>query len=199
MVVNVIVIAATISEAQVGLMNPSFEDTPADATVPSGWHACNERSTPDILPGFWGVYDEASSGQTYLGLIVRSDGSVESVGQRLYQSLPANECYSFTFHSAHSITYAGYDDFIKLRVWMGTAKCQRSRLIFESDYIEHRDWKRYTVSFTTNIDDRYIVLETYSPKDRGTVMGNVLIDHISPFRPCNRARNWKKTTTKPRL
>src|SRR5689334_15278944 len=48
------------------LFNPSFEDTPQDATMPQGWTGCKEGTTPDILPGFWGVYTPPSDGQTYV-------------------------------------------------------------------------------------------------------------------------------------
>jgi len=51
---------------QIFLNNPSFEDTPSDATTPMGWFECEEYTTPDILPGYWGVYDEAVEGETYV-------------------------------------------------------------------------------------------------------------------------------------
>lgn len=50
---------------QIFLINPSFEgDEPQDATVPAGWHACKEGTTPDILSaGVWGVFTEPSEGK----------------------------------------------------------------------------------------------------------------------------------------
>lgn len=51
--------------------NPSFEGEPRDAITPLGWIGCEDGTTPDILPGPWGVYLPASEGQTYMGLIVR--------------------------------------------------------------------------------------------------------------------------------
>ena len=68
--------------SQIYLTNASFEGEPQDATVPTGWFACELGTTPDILPGFWGVYSESSEGETYLGLITREDGTFESIGQR---------------------------------------------------------------------------------------------------------------------
>ena len=57
------------------ILNSSFEGEPADATVPQGWMACQEGTTPDILPGYWGVYTYPANGDTYLGLITRGNGT----------------------------------------------------------------------------------------------------------------------------
>ena len=59
------------------LENASFEDEPQDATMPQRWHSCKRGSTPDILPGFWGVYLEPYDGDSYVGLITRQDGSYD--------------------------------------------------------------------------------------------------------------------------
>ncbi|MCB0682774.1 MAG: hypothetical protein KDC32_18010, partial [Saprospiraceae bacterium] len=49
--------------AQIPFQNPSFEgDEPQDATVPAGWFPCKEGTTPDILPGVWGVHTEPAEG-----------------------------------------------------------------------------------------------------------------------------------------
>ena len=49
------------------VINESFEGEPADATMPQGWMGCQEGTTPDILPGYWGVYTHPADGDTYLG------------------------------------------------------------------------------------------------------------------------------------
>ena len=59
--------------------NASFEGEPQDATVPIGWLACEPFTTPDILPGFWGIFQEASEGETYVGLITRENGTLCAV------------------------------------------------------------------------------------------------------------------------
>ena len=61
-------------QAQVKIDNSSFEGTPRDAEMPNGWHSCNPGTTPDILPGSWGVVNEASDGNTFMGLITRDNG-----------------------------------------------------------------------------------------------------------------------------
>ena len=48
---------------QILLDNPSFEGEPKDATTPIGWLECEKGTTPDILPGFWGVYLQPYDGR----------------------------------------------------------------------------------------------------------------------------------------
>ena len=86
------------------LANASFEGEHADATMPQEWSACQRGSTPDILPGSWGVYLEPFEGTSYIGLITREDGSYESIGQKLSTPIQTRECYRFTVELAHSNT-----------------------------------------------------------------------------------------------
>ena len=72
-------ISAKLVFAQIEIPNASLEDQASDATTPQGWYPCEPNTTPDILPGFWGVYLPAQNGETYVGLISRSDGSFESI------------------------------------------------------------------------------------------------------------------------
>ncbi len=169
------------------LRNASFEGEPADATVPVSWLPCQRGTTPDILPGVWGVYQEPSEGHTYVGLITRDDGSWESIGQRLPGTLPAHDCYTFNIDLAHSRTYAGYNRPIKLRIWGGATKCQKDQLLYESNYIDHLSWKTYTIEFTLKKPINYLLLEAFYSEDAFSHRGNVLIDNISAFRRCPRA------------
>ncbi|MBK7335108.1 MAG: carbohydrate binding domain-containing protein [Saprospirales bacterium] len=175
--------------AQTYLINPSFEgDEPQDATVPAGWHACKEGTTPDILPGVWGVYQEASEGETYVGLITRSDGTWESIGQRLSTPLKAKECYSFSLDLCRAITYAGYNNPIKLRIWGGSEKCVKTQLLAESKFISHTDWETYTYQFVPKGTLHYIILEAfYTEGNTFSHQGNIMIDHIRPIKVCIRA------------
>jgi len=174
--------------AQVHLNNNSFEGPPQDATVPMGWHACAPGSTPDILPGEWGVYTESSSGDTYMGLITRADGSWESVGQRLSEPLTTGECFNFSMDLAHSKTYAGYNKPVKLRIWGGVENCGMNQLLGETEFIKHTDWKRYHFKFVTDAEINYIILEAYYMD--GIYFhynGNILIDNCAAITFCRRA------------
>ena len=176
----------SLSSQSIELLNPSFEDEPADATTPQGWTACKEGTTPDILPGFWGVYTTPSDGETYVGLITRQNSTWESIGQRLTAPLKKGTCYDWSLDLAHSDTYSGYNGPIKLRVWISKLKCQKDQLIYESPLIEHLDWKTYRIKFTPNDEYRYILLEAYHSDPPFQYQGNILIDRIQEIRVCDR-------------
>lgn len=173
--------------AQVTVINPSFEDTPSDATVPQGWHACADMTTPDIFPGFWGVYTEPSDGDTYVGIITRENSTAESFGQRLSVPLHKETCYEFSVDLAHSEVYAGYNKPIRLQVYLATDKCGEEQLIFTSELIKHTDWKTYPISFKTTAKHKYIILKAFITDGPFRHKGNVLIDNMKPIRVCGQA------------
>ncbi|MCB0631427.1 MAG: hypothetical protein KDD15_16890 [Lewinella sp.] len=167
--------------------NPSFEGPPADATVPVGWLPCEEETTPDILPGFWGVYREASEGTTFVGLITRHDGTWESITQRLSKPLEPEECYSFTLDLARSVTYNQYNRPIRLKIWGSGTKCEKRQLLLETDLIRHANWKTYEVGFYPKDKLNYIIFEAAYPEGIDALPGNILIDNLSPIKKCPRA------------
>ena len=180
-------LCANISIAQIILQNSSFEDEPGDATMPMGWFACQEATTPDILPGYWGVYGEPSEGDTYVGIITRENGTFESIGQRLPSKLVKGECYQFSIDLAHSDNYTGYNKYIKLRIWVGDKKCQPDQMIFESKLIKSEDWENFKVEFNAESNSKYIFMEAYHEYDNFKHKGNILLDNLSPIILCSRA------------
>lgn len=174
------------AQEQIHLNNPSFEDDPADATVPHAWFACADGSTPDILPGFWGVYDEANDGETYVGLITRENSTYESIGQRLNQSLSKKYCYEMSLDLAKADNYTGYSKALKLRIWISTTKCEKEQLIFESDPIKKAEWETFKLQFVPEIDAKYIKIEAFIKEGSFNHKGNILIDNITPIISCER-------------
>lgn len=168
------------------LFNPSFEGEPQDATVPQGWLACKEGTTPDILPGYWGVYLEPNDGETYVGLITRQNNTWESIGQRLSATLVKDQCYEWALDLAHADTYSGYNGPIRLRVYIGKLKCQPDQLIYESPLIGHLDWKTYSFRFTPNEDCRYILLEAFHSEAPFEYQGNILLDRLRLIKACDK-------------
>jgi hypothetical protein len=166
-------------------VNHSFEGEPQDAFIPVGWHKCSPHTTPDIFPGVWGVYKEAVDGDTFVGLITRSDGSFESIGQRLPKKLELGKCYRLTIYVAHSETYAGFNDAIRFRLWAGKEKCRRKQLLFESKVIKHTSWKQYTIEFAPDSKLNYLIIEAAFPSGRDDTRGNILFDEIGEIRPCD--------------
>ncbi len=169
------------------LNNPSFEEDPEEAILPSGWNRCSSRSTPDILPGPFGVELEPYDGESYVGLITRADGSHEHVLQRLHPRMKKNNCYRTSLYLAHSNAYAGYRKPGKLRVWLGNRKCKKAQLIFESPFIKEDEWKRFDIEFTSGKRYKYIYLEAWHQDDSHGYKSNILIDAIAPIVPCPRA------------
>lgn len=169
------------------LDNPSFEGEPMDAVVPAGWSPCNDFSTPDILPGIWGVHLEASHGKTYVGLITRMDGSVEGIGQRTPITLKAEQCYELTMDLAHSYSYAGYTHPAKCKIWLAKNQCVKEELIVDTELITHNYWKTYTWKFEPSSDYDFIIIEAYYPDGNHYVMGNILIDNIRQLKLCSGA------------
>jgi len=184
-----------IMQAQILLNNPSFEDVPKDAKNPKGWIGCGTDTTPDILPGtnefgepIWDVTHKPVDGKTYIGLITREDNTWEYISQRLRITMAKNDCYLFNIDLARSPYYAGYNVPIRLRIWGGTDSCIKSEMLYESDTVEHYEWKNYEVLFFPKNDYSYIIFEaTYA---KGTVWpyrGNLLLDNASAIRVCDRA------------
>jgi len=172
--------------AQTFLTNPSMEDKPADATMPSGWFAGSEGTTPDILPGYWGVYLEPEDGETYVGLISRRDGSYESISQRLEEKLDDKSCYTMSFYLAHSENYSGYNTPLKLRVWIANKKNKREQLIYTSPLITDEEWSLHKIDFYPAKKMKYLIIEAYND-DSQPNEGNILIDAITGPKVCNKA------------
>lgn len=171
--------------------NPSFNGTPQEsAPFLTGWFPLDERSTPDILPGPWGVTTPALEGSTYVGLTTRSDHTWEAIFQPLDNPLMRGYCYKFSVYLARSASYVGYNQPTRLRVWGSNDphSLQNAQLLCSTAPIEHTTWQRYELSFTAQQEWRYIVLECYYKEQ--TLLpyrGNLLIDLLSAFLACDRA------------
>ena len=188
-VITVVFTALTvvIGSAQLPrVFNASFEGEPRDATIPRGWHKCEDGTTPDILPGPWGVYLEPMDGSSYVGLITRDNGTFESIGQKISAKLEKGNCYFLSLYLARSDTYMGYDRAVKLRIWGGSSKCSRDMLIAETELIEHTEWRKYTFDFTPDRNLRYLIIEAFYSEEPFEHAGNILIDGLSDIQPCGK-------------
>lgn len=173
-------------KAEIPLTNPSFEHQPEEAIHPRGWDACGKYSTPDIQPGAWGVTSKAADGNHFIGLTVRSDNTWEYLGQTLKRPLKPAGCYRFSLSLAKAMGYSGYNKAVKIRIWGGSAKCDRSLLLGETKGINHTDWKKYEFIFAPSKSIKYITIEAYYVGDT-PYKGNVLIDDLSNLEICIRA------------
>lgn len=167
------------------LANPSFEGEPQDATTPQGWDACGLYSTPDILPGPWGVYQKPDEGKSFIGLISREDGTWEYLGQQLSKPMKKNQCYNFSVKLARSTGYVGYNRPLRFRIWGGSKSCGKEELLGASPAIKHLDWKNYEFNFFPKKNYTFITLEAYYV-GKEQYRGNLLIDNCSSIETCDR-------------
>ncbi len=174
-------------DGKIYFQNPSFEDKPRESASPVGWESMTEGSTPDILPGPWGVQFAAQHGRTCLGLVTRADGTREDVGQLLNATLQKETCYTFSIYLAHASAYVGYNQPVRLRVWGGASRGAKETLLYSSPLIDHTVWKKYKVEFLTSGEVRHITFEAYfAPGVLFLYKGNILLDNCSPIERCDR-------------
>lgn len=189
--IGLLVLPAMMLQAQIYLDNPSFEDSPRDATMPTGWESCGEYTTPDILPGenkwgkpIWDVIHKPTDGETYLGLITRVDNTSEHIGQKLSTPIKANQCYRFTLDLARSPYYAGYNKPIVLEIWLGNALGKQEELLDKIE-VGHYEWQTYEIVAMIERDMKYISFKAhYVAVTKRAYRGNVLMDNISVIESC---------------
>lgn len=156
--------------------------------VPNDWNSCSKGGTPDILPGVWEVNTPAADGTTYLGLITRSDGTWESIGQQLSSPVVPEECHTFSLELARSATYVNFNLPIKLKVYLGNGLCDKAQLVGESNNIISEEWTKKEFSFIPESPYTHLILEAYY--GNGIYIyynGNILIDNLSTIKMCPRA------------
>ena len=176
------------------LINPGFEDEPKASSVPFGWENCGPRgqTPPDVHPtGTFGVTHEPFRGNSYVGMVVRSDGTNESIGQFLYSPLVKGQCYKFGIRLARSEDYYSpdppqpssqrYTTPILLRIWGGSKACKKEELLAFSPSIIDSDWKYYDFVFSPKKDNySFFILEAYY--DVPVIKpynGNILLDEAT--------------------
>jgi len=181
--------------SQIYFDNASFEGIPEDAIMPAGWHKCADGTTPDLLPGPWGVTKEAYEGETFLGLISRENGTWESIEQRISQPMRRGECYQFDLMLSYTKKYAGYNLPLKLRIWGSSTKCGRNQLLAETRFVKHNEWRKYKFDFYPKNDINYIIFEAhFADGVYISYKGNILLDNLSQIKKCDRAMLEKNDT-----
>lgn len=183
--------------APIVLLNPSFEDDPWHSKPPRGWYYCGPagETPPDVHPtGYFDVNRPADHGNTYLGMVVRDNGTWEAVGQHLQKPLLADQCYRFTLRACRSANYrsvsrrtgkpVSYDAPVRLRLWGGDLNCDQGELLAGSDIVSDTTWQTIRFDIQPRHTHHYIILEAFYPGDTSSkYLGNILVDNCSPFVP----------------
>ena len=201
------------SQEQIFISNGSFEGEPNCCRTPEGWRNCGHvtETPPDIQPAlnernepFFGITKKAYLGNTYVGMVVRSNETNERIGQKLLSPLIANTCYSFSIYLTKSEVYLSatqnnpqaleqYTTPVVLRVWGGEAYCNQKELLYETEAISNIEWKKYDIEFKPKFTHTYIELEAYY---KTPVLfpynGNVLLDNMSHIKviPCPNTKEY---------
>ncbi|MEZ4919272.1 MAG: carbohydrate binding domain-containing protein [Saprospiraceae bacterium] len=175
------------------LQNPSFEDERQCCKTPSGWRSCgpNSETQPDIQPGAFGVYLPPQHGESYLGMVVRNDGTTESVLQELRDPMKKGHTYKLSTWAAKSNELVSYNrkvmDFSKyegpviLKIYGGNLGCQKYTLLATSIPIENKIWENYNFMFTIeDFDFSNIIFEvSHVSTSQEYYNGNLLLDNCS--------------------
>lgn len=162
------------------LLNPSFEGTKGPGQSPQYWTPCLLGSTPDTQPGSWGVSNQPTNGETYIGMVCRGSYSdtCEAIQQKLQKPLLKNTCYNLMFDLAYSNKMElGHNNPTKLRIWGGNNSCEMNELIWESPTVTS-DWKTYNLSiFSEKASFEYLIFEAnYITSNKYD--GNLILDNV---------------------
>ena len=203
----------TFSQSAIALKNPSFEDHHGQGRVPVGWYSCGayNQTPPDIhhtqYPGAnFEVNTPSAEGNTYLGLVVRDNGTTEGIGQALSEPLKAGKCYTFTFEAARSDTYisissstatiTNFNKAVIIQIWGGDVNCGRNELLGVSPAIQSTSWQRHLITIQPSLTCNHLIFKASFVESRSKYNGNVLIDNISPIIPTSctgdiATKGWK--------
>jgi len=183
--------AVTISEAQI-VPNGSFDGVAGTKHFPpNSWNVCNTTSTPDIMPGCWGVSLAPSEGDSYLNLVVKENGVMEEVNCLLTETLDTSQCYKFSVDLNRSLDFKfeffGDDyDFTRLanvRFILGENECSLdvdTILEVDDSLNYYKEWVTFSFIFKpTQENVNYLKIETYIDDNVSPFFGHVLVDNIS--------------------
>ncbi len=177
--------------------NASFEqDLSGHSKTPISWKNCGDfhSSSVDIhgyRKKFFQVSQGANDGNNFVGMVTRTDGTYEALGQNLENSLDAGHTYSFSLFACRSQQYISRskssmkeENFNKptiLQVYGGT-DCNNSKLLISTAIIEHTNWAEYVLVFDAEEEIEFLLIEVnYDSAAEFSYDGNILIDNISPI------------------
>lgn len=176
--------------------NPSFEGLPNPGQAPPGWFSYHEsfNSPVDLQPGSFGCKTRPKHGKTYVGMVMRNNGTFEGIGQRLGIPVKKDSCYQFSAWVAISDSYKSITlesihtpvPFTESGILILAGKNTQSgqgEVLAISDVVDHVTWEKITFTFKPVIDDLdelglFILSDCNQLPEKN---GNVLLDHLSPI------------------
>jgi hypothetical protein len=206
-------LAATTGAAQNLLTNPSLdwpEYTPAFNSPPPYWSSC--AGTPDVLPNTYGAYNDwgrkiaPSDGTSYVGLLsipLNNPDESESFGQDV--PFVAGQGYYLKLDIAYQPDYQPYlrpHMPGRIKIWLGTNRCEKTQLAWTSPIISNTSWQTYTASFTPTANYTYFRVEAvHESEETGMLLDNMYLSRcpmptIAPSAALTARNNrWPVDTT----
>jgi len=186
----------TFAQDTISLKNASFEWSSAIAnSIPPGWEICSRPSEtpPDIHSKdtrHYKVKHAPKAGENFIGLVVRSNFTYESIHQKLKKNLQKGKSYQMQMFAAMSDTFESHDaktgklvSFTTpaiIRIWGVKNKCETLELLYESQPINHLEWKKLDIEFTPQMKhDRILIEAFYDKMITDPYNGNILLDGLS--------------------
>lgn len=186
-------VATASGQDIIPLRNPSMEALPGPGKTPPFWHFCGppQETPPDVHPsGAFGIQKKAAHGQTYIGLVVRDNGTTEKISQRLETPLIAGQTYRFQCYVARPEVYRSIsrstmqpDSFtraIRLRLW-GVQHCEKMLLLGSTPLITNTEWQLFHFEFTPDQTINGIMFEAWYDTDETYYNGGIFLDLVSPI------------------
>jgi hypothetical protein len=185
------------------LKNAGFEEAPKQGgqtlEIIQDWSDCGkikfpDESPPDIHPnGYWENHLSAHQGKTYLGIVVRDNGSYEGVGQKCSSYLLKGHKYEMSVYLAQSPNYKSASRSFRvmvnfttptvIRIWGSSNDCQEEELLYESPPIDHKEWKEYKFWFRPKSNLNTLKFSAYYKINTIVAYnGHILLDAISDIR-----------------
>lgn len=177
------------------LLNPSFEfDSPNQpGQLPMFWEnfGSASESPPDLQPGFFECEVEPFDGHTSVGLVVRDNGTVEAIGQKLEKPLTAGHVYHLSValmrspkyfsQSRKTGAYVNFNEPVALMIYgIGQENAENAIVLAKSEMIANEFWEVHHFDLRiTEFDCHSLVFRAAYPNKDAFCNGNLMIDRIS--------------------
>jgi len=184
------------AEHSIPLLNPSFEESPAQpGQLPIHWKNCGKstETPPDVVKAnkenLFKVYHNAALGEQFLSMVVRSNGTYECIAQELPEVLQPGKKYQLSFFAARAERFdalerktmqmASFAHPVLLEV-QGT-NCDEKRLPLAAiDPVNHIHWVRYVMILEPTEEIHELQFAPYyHPDSLYEYNGHILLDAFS--------------------
>lgn len=198
---TIALLLAPLAHAQepVLLQNASFEGEPGYSRIPAGWYFFGEagQTPPDIHPHHH-LYPSLPllpprDGHTYLGLVLREDGTSEGLGQALSRPMQAGSCYQLMLYTARPKFYlalskstmqlTNFNQSGRLQAMAGSEHGQPEQTLWEGPANTINDWQPIYFSFKAEKSYTHFFLKAVHNNGAAAYDGGIFIDQLSPIWP----------------